>query len=767
MLVPHGTVEDVSNSPELLRGARVPFFSTQTAQGQMVDLTGNGNTFAWEDLPINGDSDRDYNDLIFRMTGAIGATAAVDDWINPDKDWRPSDLGEELLDYATTGQTAIPAPPTVPNPTNWSIRAWAMDGYIANAEVFFDANKNGVRDDNEPTATTDEEGLLDLDLSLTEFDTNGNGQLDPEEGHIMVVGGTDTANGLPLETPLKATPDAAVINLLTSLVADLIDLGLSPLEANDQVKQVLSLPDNVDLTSFDPIAATDEQLVGGVETNLAMVQLQNLITQTVGLISGAATLDKTQITLSVVNSLASDIIDQATLDLTSADQLQPLIEAAAQKIAAIDSSLDLDQVLQATAGAATVMASANQALAEAVANGDTGVNEAIAIVQKVSLDITTQELTAVGAQELSIEEAIANNTGDTLSDRIYDSSDIDESGGNGIFPVSPNQVPPFTSLSSILPSDESNNTSLSVPPAIPSEPTVDLINISFTAIGTDSAENIDATPNNDVISGQGGDDIIRGLPGNDALFGNDGNDELYGNQGADLLLGNQGKDSIYGGQGNDLAMGGRDNDLIYGDLGSDTLIGDIGDDTLFGGTSNPGSVASDAGDLLFGKDGNDFLHGNAGDDSISGGNDNDTARGGQGDDLIHGDAGNDILHGDKGDDSLAGDTENDLLYGGEGNDILWGGDGGDFLFGGEGDDALIGGTGKDYFVLQSSFGSDTIVDFTDGNDLIGLIGGLTFDQLNITGSNGNTLIASGNELLATLTGIDVGLITSADFTLMA
>jgi len=352
-----------------------------------------------------------------------------------------------------------------------------------------------------------------------------------------------------------------------------------------------------------------------------------------------------------------------------------------------------------------------------------------------------------------------------------DEPPVDEPPVNsGLFTVSPSQVLPFTGLSSILPSESSNNsqnnTTLPEPSAIPPEPTIDLVNISFTAVGADSADNIDGTPNDDVISGQSGNDVIRGLPGRDALFGNDGDDEIYGNQGADLLLGNQGKDIIYGGQGNDLAMGGQNDDLIYGDLGSDTLIGDLGDDKLFGGSSSPGSVASDAGDLLFGKDGNDFLHGHAGDDSIYGGNDNDTARGGQGDDLIHGDAGADILYGDKGNDSLTGNADNDVVYGGEGNDFLWGGDGEDFLYGDEGDDTLIGNADKDYFVLQSGFSSDTILDFTNGIDLIGLAGGLTFDQLSITGSNGNTLIARGNELLATLTGVDVSLIDSADFTLM-
>lgn len=141
-------------------------------------------------------------------------------------------------------------------------------------------------------------------------------------------------------------------------------------------------------------------------------------------------------------------------------------------------------------------------------------------------------------------------------------------------------------------------------------------------------------------------------------------------------------------------------------------------------------------------------------------------RGGQGDDKVSGDAGDDLLYGDKGDDILSGGTENDLLYGGEGNDLLLGGDGTDFLFGEEGNDVLIGHAGIDYFAIQSGFGSDRVQDFTDGTDMIGLAGGLTFADLTITGNNSNTLISSGNELLATLTGIDVSLINNQDFTIL-
>jgi hypothetical protein len=54
-------------------------------------------------------------------------------------------------------------------------------------------------------------------------------------------------------------------------------------------------------------------------------------------------------------------------------------------------------------------------------------------------------------------------------------------------------------------------------------------------------------------------------------------------------------------------------------------------------------------------------------------------------------------------------------------------------------------------------------DFTDTVDRIALSGGLTFGQLTIANSGGNTAIQLGNTTLAMLTGVNSGLITAADF----
>ena len=91
-------------------------------------------------------------------------------------------------------------------------------------------------------------------------------------------------------------------------------------------------------------------------------------------------------------------------------------------------------------------------------------------------------------------------------------------------------------------------------------------------------------------------------------------------------------------------------------------------------------------------------------------------------------------------------------YQSNGNHTLNGGAGDDLLFGAEGEDTLDGGTGKDYmsggrgidtFVIRAGDSSttlanaDTIYDFKDGTDLIGMAGGLQYNQLTIEQGTGN------------------------------
>jgi Ca2+-binding RTX toxin-like protein len=186
-----------------------------------------------------------------------------------------------------------------------------------------------------------------------------------------------------------------------------------------------------------------------------------------------------------------------------------------------------------------------------------------------------------------------------------------------------------------------------------------------------------------------------------------------------------------------------------------------------GSLTDTGNVTVAVGNNLSGGNGNDLLNGTAGNDNLSGGNGQDTLNGLAGNDTLVGGNAGDILNGGDGNDLLQGDDSDystngkDILNGGAGNDILNGGNGKDDLTGGTGNDILTGGSGSDTFIFATLDGTDTITDFSDGLDYIGLSGGLTFGQLSFSGSN--IIVTSTNKILATLTGINTTTLTSADF----
>ncbi len=195
------------------------------------------------------------------------------------------------------------------------------------------------------------------------------------------------------------------------------------------------------------------------------------------------------------------------------------------------------------------------------------------------------------------------------------------------------------------------------------------------------------------------------LTGNNLRFGTPGDDELFATQ----------QDTLFGGAGDDIL------DASTG-LGENRLYGGKGDDELFAGQ----------GDRLFGGNDDDILDASVGE-------------------------GSNRLYGGKGDDILFGGS-NELLVGGKGNDKL---------FAGEGDSILTGRKGEDQFWIVAGdipSAANTITDFQSGVDVIGLGAGLAFANLAITQTGSDTTInLKDGSPLATLTGVESGTISIADF----
>ena len=107
MLIQHTTVQDIADNPgNIWQWGKLPLFSVPqanpngTGEGQMVEVDSNG-TFAFEDVRVDwGDADGDYNDIVFQIQGAEGVADSMDELVNPERDWRTTAIGQELLAYA-------------------------------------------------------------------------------------------------------------------------------------------------------------------------------------------------------------------------------------------------------------------------------------------------------------------------------------------------------------------------------------------------------------------------------------------------------------------------------------------------------------------------------------------------------------------------------------------------------------------------------------------------------------------------------------------
>jgi hypothetical protein len=107
MLVPNGKVQEVFDNPEV-GGDKRPLFSLSSSNpndawlyGQIADVTGAGQAFSIENQGVDTGSDRDYQDIIFKVTGATGKAVLLKEVIDPTKDWTISEGGNKLIDFLT------------------------------------------------------------------------------------------------------------------------------------------------------------------------------------------------------------------------------------------------------------------------------------------------------------------------------------------------------------------------------------------------------------------------------------------------------------------------------------------------------------------------------------------------------------------------------------------------------------------------------------------------------------------------------------------
>ncbi|MEM7555851.1 MAG: Ig-like domain-containing protein [Cyanobacteria bacterium P01_A01_bin.84] len=111
MLVPQGTIQEVFDNPGA-GGVKRPLFSISSANpgnaAQMMQLVSgstDGGVFGVEDMRVDGSSDRDYNDVIFQIKGAVGKLNSLNDVISPNERWDLNPLGQQIIDVGVANNS--------------------------------------------------------------------------------------------------------------------------------------------------------------------------------------------------------------------------------------------------------------------------------------------------------------------------------------------------------------------------------------------------------------------------------------------------------------------------------------------------------------------------------------------------------------------------------------------------------------------------------------------------------------------------------------
>lgn len=226
---------------------------------------------------------------------------------------------------------------------NFSFTGTAINGYLSGSTVFLDFNLNGVLDDGEPSALTDESGAFELDVTeetLQKYDRNGNGVLVADEAILVVTGGIDKASDLPFSITYKAPPGFSVVTSISTLVAEVATSGISTNQAKEQVAKFLGLPDDLEVSQFEPLKAASEQSGHAKTFLLKSTQLSNLLNEGSRYLSNTSSnqLSLTQVSQALVSTIGDQIIsaqaggNQKAINLANPEILKEIILETVEEV---------------------------------------------------------------------------------------------------------------------------------------------------------------------------------------------------------------------------------------------------------------------------------------------------------------------------------------------------------------------------------------------------------------------------------------------------
>ena len=244
---------------------------------------------------------------------------------------------------------------------------------------------------------------------------------------------------------------------------------------------------------------------------------------------------------------------------------------------------------------------------------------------------------------------------------------------------------------------------------------------------------------------------IKGNKKNNTIYGGAGNDTLYGGAGTDKLTGGKGRNTfVYAnGDGKDTITdytAGQDTLKISGGSIGKTALANSNKDLVFAVGSGTVTLTGAAAKAISLKDSRGSY--TASNTEITLGSDfsgtMDATKYLSSVKTIDGSAAGKAVN-------ITGNGQANVIKAGKAGGTINGGAGNDTLYGGAGSDKLTGGAGSDTFVYADGGGTDTITDYTAGQDTLQISGG----------SIGKTALANSNKDLVFTVGSGTVTLTDA------
>jgi hypothetical protein len=303
-------------------------------------------------------------------------------------------VGTHLNDAGTAAIRAVAH--TVGGVIDDILSGLGIDGYIAGATVFADANFNGLLDAGEVSTTTDANGRYSIAVS---------------SAPLILRGGYDIATNLAFTGTMQAPAGSTVVTPLTTLIQQVAASTTGdPVAAQQLVASALGLSSSLDLNDFDPITATRTGVAGAADAFATASSVLN----TVSLLQAAGA-------TGAYEALAARIVAAGTLDLTDAATVIAVAASAG--------------VSAGIAGTVAQLATASNVLAEQAAASAGDPMRFMRYVTAVSIAAqgdTSHDLAAAGANAAQLADVLAQHTGANLANQVsVNRTQVGDFGDNG------------------------------------------------------------------------------------------------------------------------------------------------------------------------------------------------------------------------------------------------------------------------------------------------------------------------------------------------